>query len=249
MHDDARARCDDILLLGGFRHALVVVDDTRIAALRLDDRAKFLETGAADECTSHRRFPVGRVRRDTRQHEHPRGQRHRQLLEVTWAAAFQRLDGLDHFVGVPHRAAERIVHGGEHRLRAHALFQQCPPATPPAVARRQRLHERPAAPFVGTSALCPAIFLLRIDAQMSGCSDRPSDVAQLILPAIGGRDFVRLADRRSRSCAAPRASLRASAACENLGCFQVCRVCRRVSRPPRHMARSPRPPAARAREV
>ena len=141
----------------------------------------------------------------------------------------------DDFVGVADRAAERRVHRRQQRFGADAVA-----LGDPGEPHRERarvgfgFHERAAADLDVEHERADALGdLLAEDrrADERDALDRAGDVAQRVHAPIGRRDLVGLADQHAaRSCEAPRASPRATGACESRESPRACRACRRCGR-------------------
>ena len=120
------------------RQPRVVVDDARVAALRLDDRAELLEPRAARERLAHLSLRVVIVARDA-------GRARASAPPAAPTASstsvgprpFSVSIDFDDFVGVADGAAERRVHRRQERFGPHAVaLGDARPATSRAAARR-----------------------------------------------------------------------------------------------------------------
>src|SRR6185369_5498969 len=81
----------DVMAWRGAEHG-VVIDHARIAALPLDDLAELLDARARRDRLAYAALALIRGRHDAAEHEHARGETHRQPFQILRPAAFQRLD-------------------------------------------------------------------------------------------------------------------------------------------------------------
>ncbi len=157
-----------------------------------------LEAGAGSDRLAHHRLGPGAVGL-AGEHHHPRRQADRQILEVARAAALERLDRFDHLERVADRRgrAARPSSSGTPRCGRRT---GCPTATSDSASARAvsavfMNAPRPALTSSTSASIPSAIFLLMIDAVMSGMlSTVAGDVAQRVERLVGRRDLGGLAD-------------------------------------------------------
>src|SRR6185295_9753602 len=77
--------------IGNVGHAVVVVDDLRVAALDLDDLPEAVEAGAGGNRLAHLRLGRGDVVRDLAEHQHPRRQLHGDVDQILRSPALQHV--------------------------------------------------------------------------------------------------------------------------------------------------------------
>ena len=85
----------------------------------LDDLPELLDPRPRRNRGAHASLGVGFIARDAGDDQHPRGEQHRQLLQLGGSRPFERFNRLDDLAGVPDLATERRVHAGDERLGPH----------------------------------------------------------------------------------------------------------------------------------
>ena len=103
----------------GKRKTLVVVDDTWIASLLLDDSSKAFETRAGIDRRAHPPRSIGAVARNPSEDEHTGRQLDGDVDQVRWSASLQHLETLDDLDRVADCTAKRRVHPRDDGFRLH----------------------------------------------------------------------------------------------------------------------------------
>jgi hypothetical protein len=98
----------------------VVVDNSWVAALLLDDSPEALEAVARGDGGAGLARAVAGVDSDTTEDQHARRQLDGDVDQIRRAPALQHIEAFDHFEGVANRAAEWRVHAGDDGFGAHA---------------------------------------------------------------------------------------------------------------------------------
>ena len=106
--------------IGRRRQPAIVVDDMRIAALRLDDPPEPIEAGARRDRPANQPFGDWPIGGDLAEHQHPGRQFDRHVDEIGRSLPFQNVDALDHFERIADRPPERRVHRRNQRFGFHA---------------------------------------------------------------------------------------------------------------------------------
>ncbi len=184
--------------LGSGRQLRVVVNDRRVSALPFDHPPEHVDAGTRRDRVAHQPLGPDAVG-DVGEHDHPRRQPHREVLERARTASLERLDRLDDFERVADRTAERRVHRRDQRFGPH-------PGTRPDRDQRLgettrvpgRLHERAGAGLdVEHERVDPLGDLLAHDRRRDegDALDGGRDVAERVQPFVGRCDLGGLADQ------------------------------------------------------